>query len=135
MKSKLLIAAVTVLTLAFGPSAFAQESTAEVSSAVKEKQSKFCPICGPSEKMEGDAKYTHEFDGETYFFCSEACLDEFKVNPEKYTKMMKENNYSEDAHEDNKEESHEGHDHGKEGDPKRPNQSEEGSEHEGHDHK
>lgn len=135
MKKSLVVLGLVMAALCLNSPVFAEESTTGVSSAAKEKQSKFCPICGPSEKMEGDAKYTHEFDGEIYSFCSKACLDKFKEDPEKYIKMMEENNYSEDAHEDSKEESHEGHDHGKEGDHEGHNHNKEGSEHEGHDHK
>lgn len=133
MKKSLIVLGLIVAALCLNSSVFAEESNSGTSSTVKE--SKFCPICGPAEKMEGDAKYTHEFDGETYYFCSKECLETFKADPEKYIKMMQEKNYSEGGHGNDNEESHEGHDHDKEADHKGHKHNEEGSEHEGHDHK
>lgn len=43
------------------------------------------PVCGMIVK-EDSAKGTFEYNGKTYYFCSEFCLEEFKKNPEKYLK-------------------------------------------------
>lgn len=42
-----------------------------------------CPVC----KMtvdEATAEFKTEHGGETYYFCSKGCLEEFKANPGKY---------------------------------------------------
>ena len=41
------------------------------------------PICGMSVKISG-AKYTAEYQGKTYYFCSEGCKAEFLKDPAKY---------------------------------------------------
>ncbi len=41
------------------------------------------PVCGMSVKKEG-AKFTFDYKGATYYFCSEGCQTEFSKNPEKY---------------------------------------------------
>lgn len=43
------------------------------------------PVCGMNVN-EKSAKYKFEYGGKTYYFCSVACLEEFKSNPKKYTK-------------------------------------------------
>jgi Cu+-exporting ATPase len=43
------------------------------------------PVCGMVVKEES-AKGTFEYDGKTYYFCSEHCMNEFKSDPEKYLK-------------------------------------------------
>jgi len=43
------------------------------------------PVCGMIVKEE-KAKATFEYNGKTYYFCSDYCLEEFKKNPEKYLK-------------------------------------------------
>ena len=40
-------------------------------------------VCGMSVKKDG-AKWTSDFKGMTYYFCSEGCKTEFSKNPEKY---------------------------------------------------
>ena len=41
------------------------------------------PVCGMNVKIEG-AKYSAEYQGKTYYFCSEGCKTEFLKNPVKY---------------------------------------------------
>jgi YHS domain-containing protein len=41
------------------------------------------PVCGMSVKKDG-AKWTYDFQGTTYYFCSEGCKTEFAKNPDKY---------------------------------------------------
>lgn len=41
------------------------------------------PVCGMTVKKEG-AKYTFDYKGTTYYFCSQGCQTEFSKNPEKY---------------------------------------------------
>jgi YHS domain-containing protein len=41
------------------------------------------PVCGMSVKK-AEAKYTYDYKGTTYYFCSEGCKTEFSKNPEKY---------------------------------------------------
>jgi YHS domain-containing protein len=42
------------------------------------------PVCGMNVKIEG-AKYSAEYQGQKYYFCSEGCKTEFLKNPVKYT--------------------------------------------------
>ncbi len=46
------------------------------------------PVCGMAIK-EGDEAEKYEYNGNTYYFCSEDCFREFKENPEKYIKEEK----------------------------------------------
>ncbi len=41
------------------------------------------PVCGMSVKT-ADAKYTYDYKGTTYYFCSQGCRDSFSKDPEKY---------------------------------------------------
>ncbi len=41
------------------------------------------PVCEMVIKEE-EAKAKYDYNGKTYYFCCEECLDEFKKNPEKY---------------------------------------------------
>ncbi|HEX9859637.1 MAG TPA: YHS domain-containing protein [Nitrospirota bacterium] len=41
------------------------------------------PVCG-MDVPTADAKYTSEFDGKTYNFCTESCMERFKKDPSKY---------------------------------------------------
>lgn len=43
------------------------------------------PVCG-MEVDETKAQATREYQGKTYYFCSEACKKAFSQNPEKYLK-------------------------------------------------
>jgi Cu+-exporting ATPase len=51
----------------------------------KESKSKIDPVCGMSLNAdEADYKATH--NEQEYFFCCDACMKEFKKNPNKYAK-------------------------------------------------
>ena len=41
------------------------------------------PVCGMSVKIAG-AKYTYDYKGMTYYFCSEGCKTAFSKEPDKY---------------------------------------------------
>jgi len=43
------------------------------------------PICGMNVEP-GTAAGKHEYEGQTYFFCSQHCLEKFKEDPEKFVK-------------------------------------------------
>lgn len=50
---------------------------------------KICPVSG--EKIgEGMEPATYEYEGKIYNFCCAMCVDEFKKDPEKYIKKIKE---------------------------------------------
>lgn len=42
------------------------------------------PVCGMTVD-ETTAQYKSEYEGETYYFCSEACKKTFDADPEAYT--------------------------------------------------
>jgi Cu+-exporting ATPase len=42
------------------------------------------PVCG-MEVDSSTAEFTSEHDGQTYYFCSQECMEEFEQNPERYT--------------------------------------------------
>ena len=41
------------------------------------------PVCGMDIELE-DAVGSHEYQGETYYFCNSTCLERFSADPEKY---------------------------------------------------
>jgi YHS domain-containing protein len=41
-----------------------------------------CPVCGSV--IKGEAKYQMEYNGKTYYFAGEKCMEAFKKAPEKY---------------------------------------------------
>jgi Cu+-exporting ATPase len=45
------------------------------------------PVCGMSVEP-AHAAGTHMYHGETYYFCSQSCLDRFAVAPEQYTQAQ-----------------------------------------------
>lgn len=47
-----------------------------------------CPVTG--EKIDAKTKATYEYQGKIYNFCCPMCIDEFKKDPDKYTKKIKE---------------------------------------------
>lgn len=47
------------------------------------------PVCGMTVDPE-TSKLRHEYNGQTYFFCSEHCLKKFQQEPEKYLKQKAE---------------------------------------------
>ncbi|MFQ5722801.1 MAG: YHS domain-containing protein, partial [Candidatus Aminicenantales bacterium] len=48
-----------------------------------------CPVSGKVMKK-SEAKASYEFEGKTYYFCSEDCKTEFVKNPARYTKKQEE---------------------------------------------
>lgn len=47
------------------------------------------PVCGMKIKK-SDAKATYEYNGQTYYFCMEGCLEKFKKDPQKYAQKAEE---------------------------------------------
>jgi YHS domain-containing protein len=45
------------------------------------------PVCG-MELEERDVRFTSEYEGKTYSFCSLACKKKFDENPEMYLRAM-----------------------------------------------
>lgn len=43
------------------------------------------PVCGMT-VLEESAQGKAEFQGKTYYFCSDQCMRDFQSNPEKYAK-------------------------------------------------
>jgi YHS domain-containing protein len=41
------------------------------------------PVCG-MDLEESQAKASADFEGKTYYFCSDACREEFEASPEQY---------------------------------------------------
>jgi YHS domain-containing protein len=41
------------------------------------------PVCN-MQFDEADAEFTTDYDGKTYYFCSEHCKEEFENDPEEY---------------------------------------------------
>ena len=41
------------------------------------------PVCD-MQVDETDAEFTLEYDGRTYYFCSESCYEKFESDPEEY---------------------------------------------------
>lgn len=42
------------------------------------------PVCGM--KVESNSPHRTEYKGQTYYFCSSDCKEEFMANPEQYAK-------------------------------------------------
>ena len=57
-------------------------------SQVQNAGNKICPVMG--NPIVEDAKLTYEYEGKIYNFCCEGCIEEFKVNPAKYIKIIEE---------------------------------------------
>lgn len=118
MKLKVLMMGIMVMSLVNVSMIVAAEDLNESKGEIKsEDTTKVCPICGPEEGMTGKDDFSYEYQGRTYYFCSQDCLNIFQENPEKFSKKMEE---------DMDTESHEGHDHKDHSDRK---------DHDGHDHK
>lgn len=48
-----------------------------------------CPVSG-KEIKKSEAKFTHEYEGKTYYLCCEMCKEKFVKNPEKFLKKKAE---------------------------------------------
>jgi YHS domain-containing protein len=59
--------------------------TAATAAAQKASDTAIDPVCGMTVKTAG-AKYTFDYKGTTYYFCSEGCKTSFSKEPEKYLK-------------------------------------------------
>lgn len=113
MKVRLLLLGVAFLLLSpvYVFAADQQEVKETVEQAPTES-AKFCPVCGPEEKMEGEG-ISYEHEGKMFWFCSQECLDQFKKDPKKYQKVAgEEGGAGSEKHEDHdhKDHAHEGSD-------------------------
>jgi Cu+-exporting ATPase len=45
------------------------------------------PVCGM--EVSKDTKFKSEYNGNTYYFCSRSCKDEFDKNPKKYINVKR----------------------------------------------
>jgi P-type Cu+ transporter len=51
------------------------------------------PVCGMD--VGTDTEFTYDYEGQTYYFCSQDCLDSFKSDPLMYLEKSKVGQYSE----------------------------------------
>ena len=81
----------------------AQEQPAEQASQTMtedtgEQMAMVDPVCGM--KVTEDSEWTAEYEGETYYFCSEQCRDTFNEDPATYVAKMHEEMMKEEPGED-----------------------------------
>lgn len=62
-----------------------EETTPETLESI-EVDNTICPVSG--EEIDEETKVTYEYKGKTYNFCCEACVEEFKKDPQKYISAM-----------------------------------------------
>jgi YHS domain-containing protein len=55
--------------------------------ATAETANKLCPVTGEEVDPKGTVTYTYK--GKVYHFCCASCIADFKKNPEKYIRKMK----------------------------------------------
>jgi len=72
--------------------AFAQQTppAAQAKAQVVDVGNKICPVSGApvaGASGMGDQPVTVEYNGKVYHLCCPGCIDEFKKNPEKYSKI------------------------------------------------
>ncbi len=53
----------------------------------EEVGNEFCPVSG--EKIDEKNKVTYDYKGKIYSFCCQACVEEFKKDPDKYIEKMR----------------------------------------------
>jgi len=82
LKKSLLVTFVLVLTVAL---VFAVTEENSKDETVR------CPVSGETIKK-SEAKASFEYNGETYYFCSDHCQEAFVANPEKYVKKNQSKN-------------------------------------------
>lgn len=71
------------------PEKYIQVETHEGHMHAHAEDSAYDPTCSMKIKKT-EAAATYEYNGETYYFCSEQCKDKFAQNPEKYIQEQKE---------------------------------------------
>jgi Cu+-exporting ATPase len=74
-------------------------SVALVMAAVDEKageETLKCPVSG-KEFTKSEASPKYEYEGKTYYFCCEGCIEKFTENPEKYIKKEEHAEHAHDA--------------------------------------
>lgn len=68
--------------------AAAVETTSPETPEAIEVGNTICPVTG--DEIDSETKVTYEYEGNIYNFCCEACVEEFKKDPEKYIEAMEE---------------------------------------------
>jgi YHS domain-containing protein len=58
------------------------EQAAETTEAVEEEVALTDPVCGM--EVTAESSFSFEYEGETYYFCSQGCLDRFIEEPMAY---------------------------------------------------
>ena len=94
MRILVLCIAITVLALGVLGCQQAQETPAEqaetqMAGAVEEVQEETAlvdPVCGAT--VTAESEWTAEYEGATFYFCSEGCRDKFVKEPGKYLEAM-----------------------------------------------
>ncbi len=49
----------------------------------KQEQGNLDPVCGMT-VTEENAACSYQYQGRTFYFCAQSCLDEFVANPDRY---------------------------------------------------
>jgi YHS domain-containing protein len=87
----LLCIALAMLSLGFFGCQKAQETPAEQAGTQMEQATPaeedvviVDPVCGM--QVSKDSEWTAEYDGKTYYFCSQSCRDQFTADPMQYMK-------------------------------------------------
>jgi len=104
-KKKIILVAVVLFMFGLTTSSFAQmkcaghpsgghkhNSSVSTTQTSQEKAvavgNKVCPVL--NEKIDERNKATYEYKGKVYNFCCASCIEEFKKDPQKYIKKVKE---------------------------------------------
>ena len=63
-------------------------ATGQAATAEAPNKGDICPVSG--EEIDPKSKITYEYKGKVYRFCCASCIADFKKDPEKYIRKMKE---------------------------------------------
>ena len=97
MRILIMFIAIMMLAVYFGSIGYTAEPQDHASTEENEQHmeseavnigNRVCPVSG--EKINQDLKATYGYKGKIYNFCCAACIDEFKKDPGKYIKKVKE---------------------------------------------
>jgi len=105
LKKKFILAGTVLFMFGLATSSFAQKKSMGHSGGSRHKHNssdsmaqdsqkkavevsnKICPVL--NEKIDEKVKATYEYKGKIYNFCCAACIEDFKKDPEKYIKKIK----------------------------------------------
>lgn len=91
----LAIGAITIFGLT-ASTGFGDEGTGAGGKQVVTVGNKLCPVT--DEKIDKNSEVTYEYKGKVYSFCCQACVIEFKKDPEKFIEKMKKAGEGNDEH-------------------------------------